>query len=297
MSAARERVDSGVFSTATSAARSSDGTPSSSLENDRAPLPPASERELMDVPAAVVCAMCGEAECIGCEHEATGSGVVAIVAWERQRDSLMDRLWLTSRAATRDAEAFFALLPDGPIAQALGFAVLAESLAVLSFAVTFALLLCAIAWPLVHDLMSDQKVALLVGRGALLGLPAIVLVLVIAHVVHGLFIDVGARRAGAKGARRRAVRYGLYATGWDLVLAPAGIVIAIARDGIRSVPKLVSLMHGLPTRSSAAFLRGTYRIDGPAQRTPLMIATLGAIVATFLGAFFIFALVVCYMLS
>src|ERR1700722_14578257 len=36
-----------------------------------------------DVPAAVVCAHCGDADCAGCRNEQTRSGVVAIVAWER----------------------------------------------------------------------------------------------------------------------------------------------------------------------------------------------------------------------
>jgi hypothetical protein len=69
------------------------------------------------------------------------------------------------------------------------------------------------------------------------------------------------------------------------------------RDGVRSVPKLVGAMKNLPTRSSSAFLRGTYGIVGDAQRGPLFVATLGAVVATILGAAFIFALVAAYMIS
>jgi hypothetical protein len=294
MTAARERVDSGIFSTDKSAV--ANDTRLSPVPSGSPP-PSASERELTDVPAAVVCAHCGDAECSGCDNEQTGSGIVAIVAWERPGLSMVERLWTTSRAATRDAEVFFSLLPDGPLSQALAFAVVAETIAVVSFAAFAALVLCAIAWPLLRESLSDPANAMLVARAALLGLPAIVVVLVFAHVVHGLFIDVGARRAGAKGSRRRAIRYGLYAAGWDLVLAPAGVVLALVRDGARSVPKLVGAMKNLPTRSSSAFLRGTYSVVGDAQRGPLFIATLGAVVATILGAGFIFALVAAYILT
>jgi hypothetical protein len=294
VSAARERVDSGIFSTAKNAA-ANDSARASPVP--AAPVPPPSERELVDFPAAVVCAVCGDAECVGCENEPTGSGIVAIVPWERQGLALVDRLWTTSRATTRDAEGFFALLPDGPLGQALAFALLAETIAVLSFAACAATLICALAWPWLHAQLSDPLFATLLFRAAVLGVPSVVVVLLVAHVVHGLFIDVGARRAGAKSARRRAIRFGLYAVGWDLVLSPAGALLALGKDGFRAFPKLVASRRDVPARSSSAFLLGTYRIAGSAQKAPLFIATLGAVIATIVGAGIIFALVAVYMLA
>src|SRR5579883_1365074 len=82
---------------------------------------PVEVEELVDseVPAAVVCAHCGDADCPGCLHEQTRSGVVAVVAWERPGAPALTRLWATARASTLDAERFFESLPDGPIAPAL----------------------------------------------------------------------------------------------------------------------------------------------------------------------------------
>jgi hypothetical protein len=87
--------------------------------------------ELVDseVPAAVVCAHCGDADCPGCLHENTRSGVVAVVPWERPGAGAMTRLWATARATTFDADRFFATMPDGPIVPALRFAVASELIA------------------------------------------------------------------------------------------------------------------------------------------------------------------------
>src|SRR5579862_5127232 len=82
-----------------------------------------------DVPAAVVCAQCGNADCAGCFEEPTKSGVVAVVAWERPGAPALARLWATARATTYSAEPFFETLPDGPLAPAFGFAVVSELLA------------------------------------------------------------------------------------------------------------------------------------------------------------------------
>ena len=92
---------------------------------------PAERDDLVDtdVPAAVVCAHCGDADCAGCRNEQTRSGVVAIVAWERPGAPAISRLWATARATTFESDRFFESLPDGPIAPALRFAVASELLA------------------------------------------------------------------------------------------------------------------------------------------------------------------------
>src|SRR3954451_3819912 len=80
----------------------------------------AASSELLDVPAAVVCLVCGEVDCPGCEdRDLSRSGIVAIVAWERPGMPALTRLWATARSTTRDAESFFELLPDGPVMPAL----------------------------------------------------------------------------------------------------------------------------------------------------------------------------------
>src|SRR5580704_13616989 len=83
----------------------------------------------IDVPATVVCAMCGDAACTGCDRELSRSGIVAVVVWERPGAPVLSGLWATARATTLSGEEFFEHLPDGPIAPALRFAVLAELVA------------------------------------------------------------------------------------------------------------------------------------------------------------------------
>lgn len=280
-----------LHSGAQPAQTSADGTRASNPSS----APPVSERELTDVPAAVVCAFCGQSECSGCDREETASGIIAVVAWERTALPFTDRLWATSRATTRDAETFFSLLPDGSVWPAISFALVAESIAVLSFALMLFAIACVVAWPLMAVLLTDPATAALFARGVALGLPSIVIVLVLAHVVHGLFIDVGATRAGKRGARRRAIRFGLYAAGWDLVISPAGLMLALVKEGFRFLPeyrKMVGVFGaGLPTRASQALLAGTYGILGDAQKRPLAFATMGAAVATAFGALFVFGIV------
>src|SRR5579859_3125824 len=122
------------------------------MRSARSPVPPsrADGDELADneVPAAVVCARCGNADCPGCVHEGYRSGIVAVVPWERPGISAPRRLWATARAATFDAERFFESLPDGPIDTAVGFAVASEMIAVATMGIALlgALGLLAPAW-------------------------------------------------------------------------------------------------------------------------------------------------------
>src|SRR5437016_14679752 len=81
--------------------------------------------DFVEVPAAVVCALCGDPDCMGCAEERSRSGMISIIAWERSGPALA-RLWATAKSASVSAEAFFETLPDGPIMPALRFAFFAE---------------------------------------------------------------------------------------------------------------------------------------------------------------------------
>jgi hypothetical protein len=245
---------------------------------------PVESDELVDseVPAAVVCAHCGDADCPGCRNEQTRSGVVAIVAWERPGAPALTRLWATARATTFEADRFFESLPDGPLAPAFRFAFASELIA--STAMTLgALIPLAIIAPhwMKHVLVDEASSAL---RLALAGVPALATILVIAHVAHGLALDRGARRAGVPGAPTRALRFGLYATGWDLVIGPLGAVVVASKEGLRAALSIAGVGMGLPTRSALAFLRGCYRLDGRAAAPALRASYVAAAVATVAGA-------------
>jgi hypothetical protein len=248
-----------------------------------------------DVPAAVVCAHCGDADCPGCANELTRSGVVAVVPWERPGASALARLWTTARATTFDAERFFETLPDGPLAPALRFAIASEVLASVAMGLLlFApLALLAPAWAKQVVLHEGVTVARVVS----VGIPALATLLVAAHVAHGWALDLGARRSGARGATTRAIRFGLYAAGWDLVIGPLGVVVVAFKEGLRPALSVAAVGVGLPGRSARAFLRGCYRLDGVTAQPALRASYAAAVIATAVGTIAVLGaiLVVCML--
>jgi hypothetical protein len=239
-----------------------------------------SQGDLLDVPATVVCARCGDADCTGCEGALSRSGIVSIVAWERPDAPSLTRLWSTARSATRDAEAFFELMPDGPLLPALRFAALCELLATSILVVAFVVVAMIVAPDVVRELVRDPYTRGRIIRSLVVGWPAFAMLAVVAHAAHGLSVDLGARRQGSKSARTRALRFGLYACGWDLVMGPIGAVVVAFKEGFRAAARLPSDLSGLPTRCTIAFLRGAYRLDGERARTALGVSYFGAGAAT-----------------
>jgi len=252
--------------------------------------------ELVDseVPAAVVCAQCGDADCPGCLNEITKSGVVAVVPWERPGAPALTRLWATARATTFDAETFFQTLPDGPLVPALRFAVVAELIASAAMATACLVPLGLLAPAWVKHLVIDEAPTLV--RLVAAGIPALAVLLVAAHVAHGWALDRGARRAGARGATTRAVRFGLYSTGWDLVVGPLGALVVAFKDGVRAALSIASVGVGLPGRSARAFLRGAYHLEGKSAQPALQASMLAAVVATAIGAIAVIAALVFMLL-
>jgi hypothetical protein len=250
--------------------------------------------DLLDVPATVVCALCGDPDCPGCAEERSRSGVISIVAWERPGPAL-SRMWSTAKAASQNAEAFFEALPDGPVAPALRFAVLAEVLAsscmLAMLAGVGALLLLALGiFPAGASLATALRVTLV----TVLGLTAL---LVAAHATHGLALGLGARRVvGVSVSLSRALRFGLYAAGWDLVIGPIGFAVYLLREGPTAALGIARIAWRLPTRSSVAFLRGAYRIDAEQAKPALTASYVGAAAATVACALAIVVAVVAALL-
>jgi len=238
-----------------------------------------------DVPAAVVCALCGDAECPGCANEPTKSGVVAVVAWERPGAPLFGRLWSTARAATLDAERFFESLPDGPLSTALRFAIACELLAAGALISVFAGLFFLLApAPLKQFALSHAGTVV---RLLVLGVPALAALLVLAHAVHGFALDRGARRVAGRGAKpdagRRALRFGFYAAGWDLLIGPLGAIVLAVKEGARAGVQVFKVAVGLPSRSGRAFLKKTYRLEGTEAQRVLLSSYVVAVGATIVG--------------
>lgn len=243
----------------------------------------AASSDLIDVPAAVVCLVCGEADCTGCEdRDLSRSGIVAIVAWERPMMPALTRLWATARSTTRDAESFFEVLPDGPLMPALRFAAICELLASFSMLLLVIPVAAVVAPEWLRHLAFDPHARSLMLRIVFLGVPAFAALLVFAHAVHALAIDVGASSSGARRARSRALRFGLYACGWDLVMGPLGAVIVTFKEGLAAGLGVLDLVT-VPGRATRAFLRGCYRLEGERAQKALATATTGVVMATLFG--------------
>jgi hypothetical protein len=91
-----------------------------------------------------------------------------------------------------------------------------------------------------------------------IGIPALALWMVVAHASHGAALDVGARRVGGRPQRRRALRYGLYACGWDLMTGPLGAIWMLFSRGIKATGEVMTLAMTVPGKASRALLSGVY---------------------------------------
>lgn len=245
--------------------------------------------ELVDseVPAAVVCAQCGDADCPGCLEEQTRSGVVAVVPWERPGSPALARLWATARATTLDAERFFESLPDGPIVPALRFAIVCEMIAAGAMAIAALVPLAVLAPRWIGHLLVHETLDSL--RLVVIGVSGLAALLVMAHLAHGWALDWGARRPGTRSSTGRALRFGLYAAGWDLVVGPLGVVLVGLKQGPRAVLTIAGVGLGLPGRSARAFLRGCYHLEGKSAARALRASYLAAAISTFIGALAVIA--------
>lgn len=252
--------------------------------------------ELLDaeVPAAVVCAHCGDADCPGCLHEQTRSGVVAVIPWERPGAPVLARLWATARATTFESERFFETLPDGPIAPALRFAITSEMIAAAAMGLAAMIPLGLLAPGWVKHLLLDQGG--MFARLLVVGVPGIAALLVAAHAAHGWALDVGARRSGARSAPSRALRFGLYAAGWDLVIGPLGAIVVAVKEGGKAALAIASVGMGLPGRSARAFLRGAYGLQGPSAQPALRASYAAAVLATAVGTIAVIGSLVALLL-
>ena len=257
---------------------------------------PLRDDEPFDVPAAVLCATCGQPDCAGClPATEEGSGIVAVIPWERRDTGTWTRLWATSKATTLGASTFFAALPDGAIAPALRFAFLAEALAVLAM-LTALLPLGAIALPgLTLELTRNPAARASAFRWLVLGVPALVTWMVIAHAIHGAALDLGARRQGARPARRRALRFGLYACGWDLMTGPLGALTLLFSQGKKGMSDLLATAARAPGTSTVAFLQGIHGLPPAAVARARRTSSLAATALTLLSGFGIITALILFL--
>jgi hypothetical protein len=251
---------------------------------------PDSAPELVDVPAAVVCANCRDPECPGClfDEPTHASGIVAVVPWERPGLGAASRLWNTARVATTSAESFFGALPDGDAVPALRFGLLAEVVAISGLVLALLPGVLLFAPSFVSIVLADEALRVALMRALAFGVPGLAFAMVAVHAAHGLGLDLGARRAGST-SRGRGLRFGLYACGWELITLPLGIAYIAARDGLRAGVRAVPLSITVPGRAARAYLRGIHRLDDEQARAAARVGTFIALMLVLIGALSVIA--------
>jgi hypothetical protein len=252
----------------------------------------------VDVPAAVVCTRCGSSDCTGCTAGSEKSGFIAVIAWERSDAPMLRRLWQTARATTRDPERFFESLPEGPIAPALRFAAISELFAATAMIGVLLALLACVAPSFITYLATDPAARSFALRALVASIPSLAVLLVVAHIAHGVALDLGAPAELRTRARRaHALRFGLYATGWDVVLGPIGAVIVTIQDGVKGFAELTRIAGSLPGTSARAFLKGAYGLQGDSATSSLRWSFIASALAISFAVFVTVAVIAALMLA
>ncbi len=246
--------------------------------------------ELVEVPAAVVCAQCGDPECPGCvdvDEPTQASGVVAVIPWERPGATPMARMISTARLSTLNADSLFGSLPGGEVSKAMKFAMLVELLAISSLAVLWAPVIYALApdfWQAVWAAPAARRtlVSMVVA-----GIPAAAAAMVALHVVWGLALELGVRRVGGKPSWKRGLRFAAYSCGWDLVTSPFGFIALTLADGPAKAVDALKAAVRVPRKAPRAYARGAHKLSLADAKSSVRIAWFITATVVLVGLLFI----------
>jgi hypothetical protein len=169
----------------------------------------------------------------------------------------------------------------------VSFAVAAEAVAVgssiLAGAGTLGLAVAAIAPSLAHVVVTEPRWQSLMLRVGFAAWASFTAMLVGAHALHGATLHVAATRQGGKGELSRALRFGLYAAGWDVATSPFGLVVTLFTGGLRGVAGARVHAFRTPGRATNAMLRGLYGLTGDAavkaRRASMTVTMIGSVIA------------------
>lgn len=211
-----------------------------------------------DVPPVTACASCGQALCDGCapnelEQEASELRPQArgTLPWERAtRDGYLRALTLTALETAHPQQTCFAQQKSGSLLRALHFALVAETLAITSFALPWALGFCALFPELALRLLHSPPALAL---GALI-LSVLILGVVILHMVWGGALEWAIAQRGTPAAYALGQRFALYACGWDVLSSPAGLLLVSAYQGTAAARGALFAGIAVPRRALSAYL-------------------------------------------
>lgn len=231
---------------------------------DQAPPSSQSTADESEVPPAVLCARCGRWDCATCEGPAEAA-VAPTLPWEAP-GALGERLWRTAHTSSTEPRAVFGALADGSVASALGFAFLAEALAIGSFAVTLVLAAVAVAPGISMRALADPTGRSYVAGGAFV----MTVVMVTLHAMWGACLEFGA--GATRAGLRQSLRFGLYACGWDLLTSPIGVLEGLLRKGPRATLNALSSAVRAPRPALDAYQNKNRHFEPWARRRGLRLS-------------------------
>lgn len=231
------------------------------------------------MPPAVLCAGCGRIECAGCNTGAEAARVEPALAWEGV-GGIGERLWLTALRSSDEPARTFGALPDGTLSAALTFALLAETLAIGSFAIALVPFALAVAPALAWRVLTHP-----VGVAYLLsGVGVASATMVGLHAIWGACLEFGA--GASSNGLRQSLRFGFYACGWDLLTSPAGVLEGLRRRGAPQTFRALGNAIRAPRPALRAYQQDLRGFEPAAQRRALRLSiiVLGATLCALLPA-------------
>ena len=156
-------------------------------------------------------------------------------------------------ATTLDPPRFFGvLLPRGGV-RALTFAVLAEMLAVGSYA------LPALAVALAFDDSPLERWTTVKTTAVLWVL--FVSIVVLLHLLWGASLELGLWVSGRPSDSTSGLAFSSYSCGWDLVTSPFGVFWLLRRLGVPGTKRALAAAVRAPRAAVRAYLEGARRLD------------------------------------
>lgn len=227
-----------------------------------------------DVPPATFCAWCGRTDCEGCAVSERGpQSARQTIPWEERWGA--QSWWLTCMRVTEPPIGWLDAVLLGRVGRAASFALLAEVIAVTSYA---APVVCS-GW-LVMALLGSESPGWGIVSGTLrvcFGLGAFMVLL---HVVWVAALEALLFVRGNRSEWRPALLLGLYACGWDMVTSPGGVVLAWYSGGWAMVGRLLRGATANPRVACLHYLSAARRI---APNVALRLAMGAAVFAVVLG--------------